>query len=126
VVSKEDLTHIRTNEVITESNTLTVPQPGTIWDDSDDEYSNQEVRRTFVGSCAVCLSSYRAGDMIVWSSNSQCHHVFHESCFKTWAQANECPICPCCRQSFVKRELSDQVLPTVNDDEIYLSSNELD
>ena len=126
VVSKDDLTSSRTNDTKQESSMLTVPQPGTIWVDSDDEYSDHESRRTFVGSCAVCLSTYRAGDVIVWSSNRYCHHVFHESCFITWAQSKEIPTCPCCRQNFVKRELSDQILPTVNDDEIYINSNDLD
>ena len=120
-MSKEDLNSNRIDEAIQE---LSVPVPGTIWDESDYQYFGNEVRRSFVGSCAVCLTSYKAGDMIVWSSNKECQHVFHESCFMVWAQQKECPTCPCCRQRFVKKELSDLVFPTVNDDEVYFSSSE--
>ena len=104
-----------------------MPLPGTIWDGLDSEYIGKDGRRSFVGTCAVCLTSYRAGDMIVWSSNAECQDVFHESCFMTWAKRKGNPSCPCCRLRFVKQELSDHILPSVielNEDEVDFGSSE--
>jgi hypothetical protein len=30
--------------------------------------------------CAICLDWYRLGDSIVWSTNHNCQHVFHQHC----------------------------------------------
>jgi hypothetical protein len=33
---------------------------------------------TVPNQCAICLSSYEAGEEIVWSSNRRCDHAYHQ------------------------------------------------
>jgi hypothetical protein len=54
--------------------------------------------------CPVCMDALEVGDLVSWSPNSQCEHVFHHCCIKEWLLKRKC--CPCCRQIF---------LPAVND-----------
>lgn len=71
--------------------------------------------RLVPGTCSICLCEYEVGDSIVWSSNVNCQHAFHEDCILTWLtkkeeqssssgsdeeQQNEA-ICPFCRQPFI-------------------------
>ena len=55
--------------------------------------------------CAVCLSEYRVGDVVTWSSNRDCTHAFHRECVVGWLikMQPETP-CPCCRQEFTDLE----------------------
>lgn len=55
--------------------------------------------------CAVCLSEYRVGDVVTWSSNPKCVHAFHRECVVNWLvkMQPETP-CPCCRQEFTDLE----------------------
>jgi len=55
--------------------------------------------------CAVCLSGYRVGDIVTWSSNPECIHAFHRECVVDWLikMQPETP-CPCCRQEFTDLE----------------------
>ena len=55
--------------------------------------------------CAVCLSGYRVGDVVTWSSNPKCVHAFHRECVVDWLikMQPETP-CPCCRQEFTDLE----------------------
>ena len=55
--------------------------------------------------CAVCLSDYRVGDVVTWSSNPKCVHAFHRDCVVDWLikMQPETP-CPCCRQEFTDLE----------------------
>lgn len=117
VVCKDDLISEETDEVVQESAILSVPLPGTLFENLDD--LRRDGSRSFTGSCAICLSSFFSGDMIVWSSNAECQDVFHEACFKSWAQRKGYPICPCCRQSFVKEEILDRVLRSSVKDQSY-------
>lgn len=50
--------------------------------------------------CAVCLCSYDVGDTIIWSSNDNCKHAFHEECIVPWLTKNQLGECPCCRLEF--------------------------
>jgi len=52
-------------------------------------------------SCSICLDGYGPGETVVWSSNPECRHVFHEDCILRWMMTNREPVCPNCRQNFV-------------------------
>jgi hypothetical protein len=59
--------------------------------------------------CAICLSSYEEGDMVVGSSNPMCMHVFHSGCVEAWllrrrGRPDDFLRCPCCRQIFLLRQ----------------------
>jgi hypothetical protein len=49
--------------------------------------------------CPVCMDALEVGDLVSWSPNAQCEHVFHHCCIKEWLLKQEC--CPCCRQIFL-------------------------
>jgi len=51
--------------------------------------------------CAICLMSYNVNDTVVWSSNKNCHDIYHESCLTSWFHQKKNFSCPCCRQDFV-------------------------
>jgi hypothetical protein len=58
--------------------------------------------RLVAGMCTICLCTFDIGNNIVWSSNTQCEHVFHESCIEKWLmKQREGPLCPCCRRDFI-------------------------
>jgi hypothetical protein len=49
--------------------------------------------------CPVCMEALKVGELVSWSSNTHCEHVFHHGCIKEWLLKREC--CPCCRQIFL-------------------------
>jgi hypothetical protein len=49
--------------------------------------------------CPVCMDTLEAGDIVSWSPNTSCEHVFHHCCIKEWLIKRKC--CPCCRQTFL-------------------------
>jgi len=77
---------------------LSIPYPGRSVDDLTQQ---QHGRRSVSGSCAICLMKYNENDIVVWSSNSNCPHVFHENCIVSWfSKKRHYFLCPCCRQDF--------------------------
>ncbi|VEU39319.1 unnamed protein product [Pseudo-nitzschia multistriata] len=86
-------------------------------DDDDDDEPFAELRlppgRTVPASCAICLSSYRAGDRVAYASvcrlraaapaEGTCPHAFHAGCISEWLAGRDGPhrtVCPCCRRPF--------------------------
>jgi Ring finger domain len=60
------------------------------------------VEREGLEPCTICLEHYEDGDMICWSHNRHCNHVFHQECIVEWLGLhNECPVC---RQDFLSLE----------------------
>lgn len=58
--------------------------------------------RLISGICTICLCTFDVGADIVWSSNTQCEHAFHEECIEKWLmKQREGPLCPCCRRDFI-------------------------
>lgn len=55
--------------------------------------------------CAICLMSYEVGEIVIWSSNKECIHAFHQECVVGWLvkMQPETP-CPCCRAEFTDLE----------------------
>lgn len=55
--------------------------------------------------CAICLGDYEVGDTVVWSSNEECPHAYHEECICDWLvkMQPETP-CPLCRNEFTDLE----------------------
>jgi hypothetical protein len=49
--------------------------------------------------CPVCMDALEVGDLVSWSPNTNCEHVFHHCCIKEWLIKRKC--CPCCRQTFL-------------------------
>ena len=62
-----------------------VPEPGVNKIDSNDSKSS---RRLVPNECVICieplLSSSSDSKRIVWSSNGECKHCFHEECIHSW------------------------------------------
>jgi len=53
------------------------------------------------GECAICLSTYKVGDVLLWSQNNECNHCFHRDCILTWLMKKQSVECPCCRREFL-------------------------
>jgi len=82
---------------------------------------NSLTRRHVPISCAICLTEYEVSNVVSWSANPKCPHIFHEECITKWFVSlgrlqpisdlhleDDCPKnvlnyqleCPCCRQEF--------------------------
>jgi hypothetical protein len=65
----------------------------------------QQQRRKVPNCCAICLSPYDVGELVVWSSYVACKHAFHEECMVDWlCKIRDSTPCPCCRQEFTDIE----------------------
>ena len=74
---------------------------------SDDTPAPIQPRRRIEECCAICLCGFESGDEVSWSSNADCHHVFHTECIQSWLlrrTAFHTKSCPCCRQRFVVKK----------------------
>jgi hypothetical protein len=79
--------------------------PPSTYQDEDLEiqlpHGSKNGSRRVLNSCAICLSGYDEGDKIVWSSNEECKHAFHDECILLWLTKNQNGTpCPCCRCEF--------------------------
>jgi hypothetical protein len=56
--------------------------------------------------CAICLDTYKPNETVVWSSNIDCSHAFHQDCILDYlvklVKVKDTAVpCPCCRQDFM-------------------------
>lgn len=55
--------------------------------------------------CAICLGDYEVGDTVVWSSNQECPHAYHQECICDWlVKMQPATPCPLCRNEFTDLE----------------------
>lgn len=57
--------------------------------------------RVVGGTCAICLENYKVGDVVNWSPNPSCTHVFHEECIMKCFTTSGRSSCPVCRHCFL-------------------------
>ena len=53
--------------------------------------------------CSICMEGYKKGDMVCWSQNLSCSHVFHTECLIPWLMHHN--ICPNCRSIYARKGL---------------------
>lgn len=58
------------------------------------------ISRRVDAQCSICLGTYEIGSRVVWSSESECSHAFHEECMLQWLCKGK-KKCPMCRNWFV-------------------------
>lgn len=76
-----------------------------------------EVRRVS-GHCAICIAEYTVGETVVWSTNNNCPHAYHENCILTWLARGK-KRCPICRKTFAPTTINlQEVKDLPEDDEI--------
>jgi hypothetical protein len=65
--------------------------------------------------CAICLDVYGVGDSVVWASNDECSHAFHQDCVIEYLAKTNCieMPCPCCRQNFCNLSESETEVLTL-------------
>ena len=56
--------------------------------------------------CSICLCPYAPGDIVCWSSNPGCHHLFHAECMSQWLMKHD--DCPQCRQDYLGGETDSE------------------
>lgn len=86
---------------------IIIPKPG-VPTNMNSNQTNSQLRQV-AGTCAICLSSYKKGETIVWSSSKDCSHAFHMSCIGEWIKKQYTSSCPCCRRNFVDSEVYTKV-----------------
>lgn len=91
--------------------TLSLPSKESKSGSNEAATDKSPLQRTFPDCCSICLSQYKPGDELVWSSNPICPHAFHKDCIEKWLmKVRYEAICPCCRNSFIL-EKKDKVEP---------------
>ena len=67
--------------------------------DQNDNDDYDDVGDTDQKECPICMEEFQVGDVVSWSSNVKCGHVFHHSCIREWLLRRIG--CPYCRQIFL-------------------------
>jgi hypothetical protein len=49
--------------------------------------------------CPICFDVFTPGEIVSWSPDPQCDHIFHHHCIKEWLLRNK--KCPFCREIFL-------------------------
>lgn len=127
------------NEFFDESpNQVVIPAAGVRRNSCNDDLPTELLRRVPNG-CAICLGRFKPGDLVTWSNNQNCCHVFHNECILDWLIAsgrkamrrqrrmedttelryvnnpllkitNFAMPCPCCRQEFMLKPSEPDIL----------------
>jgi len=58
-------------------------------------------------ACVICLDAFRKGDIVTWSKQMGCRHVFHEDCLQEWLSIPSHDDCPSCRFPIIHDDGND-------------------
>jgi hypothetical protein len=97
----DDVVDNEPSEDFSFSNNGFLQLPGTGNNNNHEDTRNTGEDKQVPNCCAICLSDYSVGDTIIWSSNPQCQHAFHDECILEWLiKKRPASSCPCCREEF--------------------------
>jgi len=72
--------------------------------------------------CAICMEDLKVGDIVSWSPNTNCEHIFHHRCVKEWLVKKTC--CPCCRETFLTVDQLDGLTKSKQIQELLLGQQQ--
>jgi hypothetical protein len=79
--------------------------------DNNTDNKDKEKKQMISGTCIICFEEFMKNDVIVWSQDSKCGHVYHKECMVNYLASNaqrkinstlnvhDNP-CPTCRQNY--------------------------
>jgi hypothetical protein len=62
--------------------------------DDDDDDDDEDLPE-----CPICFDAFQPGEIVSWSPDPHCDHIFHHHCIKEWLLRNK--ECPFCRETFL-------------------------
>ena len=63
-------------------------------DDDEHDIEEQSASASTCHECAICLEAFVPDEIVSWSANRSCSHVFHHDCIKFWLLSHtDCPFC---------------------------------
>ena len=63
--------------------------------------------------CPICFEGFEAGEVVSWSPNPKCAHVYHYKCISQWLCDHQ--YCPFCREVFLPVDNVDNHNMSLND-----------
>ncbi|GAX25535.1 hypothetical protein FisN_28Hh003 [Fistulifera solaris] len=62
--------------------------------DGDHSSQSSDIEEGHRDECSICFEVFRPEEIVSWSPEPNCQHVFHHHCIKEWLlQKKECPFC---------------------------------
>jgi Ring finger domain len=63
-------------------------------DTEDEDDDDDSIQQAMERECPICFEEFRVGQVISFSANPECRHVFHHECIKEWLLRHiNCPFC---------------------------------
>jgi len=80
------------------------------------------LKRQEADDCPICLDTFQIDEMVAWSADPNCNHVFHHACVKEWLIRK--PHCPSCRTLLETRNCTDSCLYCIDHGIVHTSVDE--
>ena len=66
---------------------------------SKTDHSQSSSEGEHLDECSICFDVFQPGEIVSWSPEPKCQHVFHHHCIKEWLLKKK--KCPFCRETFL-------------------------
>ncbi len=62
--------------------------------DGDHSIQSSDIEEGHRDECSICVEVFQPEEIVSWSPEPNCQHIFHHHCIKEWLlQKKECPFC---------------------------------
>lgn len=87
--------------------------------DSERKSSSDDGSTSNATECPICFNTFEMSDVVSWSVDPSCSHIFHHRCIKEWLLKNKG--CPFCREIFLPVDRMGSNLNFANLSELMVS-----